>query len=826
MSETIETPPVDPATVVADDPQGTGGIEEQRIEFDAYLKTRYPNEAASGFPRPMILGATWPITSADVGINNTEVWDPDDGVVIIIPLYSGMTLNEQLKFCWGDRTATVTIQQVDINNKYASGRWPSSAITEGKLDVFYKVLRNGKWVESQKLSTLVRFGQPGHEGSGTPSELPKPIITKPASGKVGLNEAKADIEVTIPAYKRMSEFDTVWLHWGDEVIKYVVRKAEIGKSIVVKVPESVVLAAGDSDALPVYYFVSDEVDNESEWSADTHAKVEVAALTFVAPNVIDPREPGNTAQSIMDLDKSGGEGLQIKASGFQVHDTIAVKWRSTTESGMVELLDLGTVDIKSADEVVQFTVAQEKLRFLTGGSGHAYYEVTRNGVVTVSKSAHVSFVGSLSDSPPAPTIEGAESVEMGWWVDADLPFAFAVVPKSANLVDGDMVNVVMRGTAADSTTLLLIPRNHRVTESQAGKELKLRLKGASFLKPLDGGFVDMYYTIKRGSGKVESIRERFYIGYIQETLPAPTTEIDLSPSNNVLDPTRPDYAHGVYVEIPELANVPTPCTFTLVWETSAGGYHEQEQKIEVGDEVTAFLVPAEELKLDGKAIEVTVYYIVSQEDKPDRASADLIFTIATPDLLIAPFEVSSATMYLRGGVVEMMQMQNNAWRVVAPRVNGVHARTQQRIPMGGKPPFRYQSSNPAIAAVDGSGRVWPKRSGSVSVTITDSKNNVVSYPVQVSYCFKVLVGQGNYNLLDAEKLVRDYYGTYVSADVMQDLHTLYGYPLPLGRHTWTGQRLHWHGGGSGYFYHMTTKQLHSANTNNTNVLGAMMMQPI
>ena len=822
MSDTSTIPTVDPATVVADDSNGTGGIQDQRTAFDAYLNTRYPNETANGLPRPMILGATWPINSADVGLDNAEVWDPDDGIVIIVPLAADIVPGDRIELRVGRRTARGPISAQDVQNGYISTGAASRAIPEGRFDISYTLYHGDTASASRTLSVLALFGQPGHEGSGTPSELQAPTITTPASGHIGQREAAAGVEVTIPAYPRMRVFDTISLFWGDVVIDHEVQPREVGRPIVIRVDQATVRAAGDSDELPVYYFVTDEVGNESEWSADAVARVAVAELHFAAPSVIDPLQPDN-AVATLNLDNSGSSGLQIKAGGFQPADKVTVKWRSTRENGMVDTLEFGPVDIASADEVVQLTLPRERLWNLAGGSGRGYYEVTRNGVITVSQSAHVNFVGTLTDTLPAPTIEGAQSVERGWWVDADLPFAYAVIPRSANLAHGDRVSLVMRGTTASGRPLVSSPRAHTVGSGQGENELRMRIDSARFLKPLEGGFVDMHYTIRRGSGQVESIRERFYIGYIQETLPAPTTEIDLSVSNNVLNPTLPAYTHGVYIDIPALLNVEPPYTLTLVWETSEGGYYEQELPVAARDEANTFQVPAEELRLNGNAVEVTVYYIISQENMPDRASADLEFTIATPDLLTPALQVSSATMYLRGGVVEMMQMQNNAWRVIAPRVSGVHARTQQRLPVGGRPPYRYQSSNANIAAVDGSGRVWPKRSGSIAVTITDSASNVVSYPVHVSYCFRVLVGQGNYNLLDAEKLVRTYRGTFVTGDALSDLHALYGYPLPLGRHTWTGQRVNYD---VGCFYHMATKQPMLANTNNPTVRGAMMMQAV
>jgi hypothetical protein len=828
MNEQIEPVATDLSTTVTDDAEGAGDIKAQRVSFDAHLVERYKNEAPSEYPRPMILGARWPIHSADVGIDNAEVWEPDDGVIVIVPFYTGMAKGDKLHVVWGSDFVFKTVTDADVSNQYVSLVVPSNKVKEGKVDVRYFVQAKKTMGGSEALSVLVRYGQPGHDGNGEPTELQAPSITKPANNKVGKDEAESGVEVTVPAYKRMAEFDTISLFWGDEIVSHVVSAGEVGKSIVIKIDKGVILAAGDAAQLPVYYFVSDEVGNESEWSADAFAQVQVTTLTFAPPAIIDSAATGSASVSTLNLDEWSGDELSftVPAGQLKVNDKVSLKWKSTTEKGLVETLELGVVDIASEGEAARFSLPKSKVWNLAGGSGRAYYEVLRNGVVSNSQSAHISFIGTLVDTLSALTIEEAENIERGWWLSADEPYINAMIPQSANLKAGDRIEITMRGTAADGSTLLTVPRRINITETQQGKMLRLRLSGSKYLKPLDGGFADIYYTLVRGSGKVESTRQRFYIGDTQETLPAPNLEVDISASNNILNPTLPEYSTGTYVELPDLSQVTAPYSITLVWETSVGGYHEQTQNIKKGEAPTDFQVPETELKLNGKPVEVTVYYIVSQDNKPDQASADLKFTIATPDLLIAKLEVNQGRMYLQGGATELWQMVNNVWTYRVPTGSVRTLRSQQRLPSGGKAPFRYQSSNPSVATVDGLGRVWPRRTGWTSITITDSEKQTVSYPVSVSSCFRVMVGQGDYSLLDAERLAVNLSGYYVSLDLIEDLHSIYGRPLPLGRHTWTGQRYHSHGAGSGYFYHIQQKALYFANTYDPTVKGAMGLQLI
>ncbi|MGX1021539.1 hypothetical protein AB7M33_004215 [Pseudomonas sp. Y3 TE3536] len=837
MSSTMIAPPVNPNSIV---PGSPAGIDDLRIEFDLHLKSRYPKEAISDYPRPMVIGATWPVSIADVGINHEEVWDPDDGVVVVIPAFKGMAVDDWIIADWSGKRVPAKVVAGDVSNQYLTVIVPSAFIKEkDDAQVKYYVTRKdsaglyGTVGTSQVLIVKVRFGQPGHVGNAAPVPLNAPTLTTPAMGPVGESDAKSGVQVTIAAYTGMAAFDTLVLYWGHETVEHSVQAAHVGKPIVITVPEATVLAAGDSKDLEVDYYVVDEVGNESEWSVTTRVQVAVSKLKFAAPTLSDLEDLKRTIVQPFNLDIYGSRGLEIKADpgNFQPGDTVTVKWKATTEAGLAQASDLGTVDITAAGEVLNFTLSHTELWGLANGSGSAYYEVKRNNTVTLSQSATLDFIGTrASNALPAVSIDGAESVDNGWWTDSDLAVADLVIPKLANLVKDDVVDVVMRGVAADGRSLGFKPRKHRVTKVQVGSELRLRLDGPKFLLPLEGGYVDIYYTVKRGKNKVKSLYQRFYVGYLAETLPAPTTETDLSGSNNVLDPCRPEFTHGVYIALPDLSAVKGDYTLQMIWKTSEGGRHEQSQDIDADDTPTSFQVPAAELKLNGNPIDVVVYYIVFQANTPGRASADLEFTIATPAMLVAPLDVSQAPMVLRGGAIEMCQMVANAWAVIPPKVNGNIARSQQRLPTGGTPPYTYASSAPAIARVDADGRVWPLRNGDVTITITDVAKKTISYPVQVSYCFRVLIGPGSYNLVSAERFVSAESALPVNDDLIPDLRVLYGAQLPLNRHTWTGHRLfperYNNGPGSGSFYHVATKTIHFANSYNTNVTGAMAMKPV
>jgi uncharacterized protein (UPF0254 family) len=68
-----------------------------------------------------------------------------------------------------------------------------------------------------------------------------------------------------------------------------------------------------------------------------------------------------------------------------------------------------------------------------------------------------------------------------------------------------------------------------------------------------------------------------------------------------------------------------------------------------------------------------------------------------------------------------------------------------RTASGGVPPYRYTSSNPAVAEVNiSSGRVISKGNGSAIITVSDGANQTASYPVSVSNVYRIF-GTGAFN---------------------------------------------------------------------------------
>ncbi|WP_191831818.1 Ig-like domain-containing protein [Pseudomonas fluorescens] len=818
---------LNPADVVADDDSGSLGIPEQLQAFADELKKKYPKDDPSLLARPFVLESTWPIVSADIGISDHMVWQPDDGVMVVIPLSKNMGESDLVSVWWNGSIVVnerITRAQLQQGNAYIAFNVPSKKVPIGKGRLSYEVYGGKLQGTSAPLTTLVRFGQPGHTGTGAPVELPAPLVAKPASGLIDAAQAKAKVKVTIPAYVNMREHDRIHLYWGDEVYEHTVQQGEVGQAIVIEVTEDIIRAAGDSDALPVYYFVADEVGNESEWSADTFLHVDLNGNGLKAPEILDPANASqNGAVSVINVDNISVADLQIKVEtvgNFQLGDRVRLQWSGTTVGGQTSTLDLGPEEVKVLGKPLLFTVANSEVTSLAGGAGKASYVIERGTLKLTSKDSYVSFTGTPPSGLPAPIVDDADDD----WIEADRKTVHVIIPQEAGLKAGDEVTVTWRGTCADGSALLKKTKTYRVTSTHQGKPLPRRFSGAAVVKPVDGGFVDIFYSVKRGTASRDSDRIQIFVGDLQETLAAPTTDPGLA--NAVLNPTDDDFRMGVDIEVPTPSSLQPPYKVTVVWSTSAGGYFEDEQDVGANDQPSPFLIPADELELKGnQPVEVTVYYIISQDGKPDHASADLEFKIAEPNMLIAPLTVNQGVMKIDGGALEVFQQRGNAF---APAGWSISAKyqvpSQQRLPQDGLPPFTYQSGNTNVATVDKNGQVSFVRNGSTTITITDARQDKASYRVEVVGCFNVYLADGNHNLNTALAWCNQHGLRASSTKEQLSLMDKFGNPAPISRHSWTCIRLNYD---AGWFYHATQRSWgYYANTTNGGVLGAMAVKSV
>lgn len=647
-----------PGTVPQDAPvtvDGVASIDEELKNFAAYVKSKYPNTAAEKLQRPYVDDVVHPAASEDFGISD-ELAGAGDVVNILVPLDTKTAEKDMLALFWGGTMVAGGVIAGIEAGKYKSFKVESKNIPEGSSSLYYGVYKaGGAYLESPAVSTLFRKGQPGVKGAkGVGLELSAPDVAKPASSIVGPVEAKAGIKVTVPPYLSMHENDVISLYWGGQEISHTVTKDQVDKPIELIVPESAIKAAGDSKALPVYYYVSDVVENESEWSEDAIVEVSIAGVSLSAPEVLTGEgtviATGEIETSSILLDYVA---LQFPGK-FQEGDSILLHWTGTTEQGQSTSRDFGPLLVTDAAKPQQIQVPYNEWWPLGGGSAQFSYTLTpKAGSTVTSKKGYINVKG-MASLLPVPTIHKTED----GWVDANLKFINVLIPLAANLQAQDEITLFWHGTKSDGSSLSIPVKKVPVTQNMTGSQISIRLAGAAFLKALEGGFVNVSYQVARAKQVFKSEVTTYQVGEPVESLPAPTTELSLS--NGIVDPDDDEYEFNMVIEIPAGVEQPAPSTLYLHWETSEGKYYHDELKVPLGNGGPfRFTVPRTAYELTGAApVKMTVYYAVEWPGKPLATSADLVFTVATAAMQKSFISAPVVPLAL-GGVLNLTSIIDN-----------------------------------------------------------------------------------------------------------------------------------------------------------------------
>lgn len=591
-----------------------------------------------------------------VGVNYNMAHTNARGLLIIIQRYSNMRIGDWIEVFWGDDTLPVasdrlqTQEQVDqLFPMYV----PSEKVKEGVFDLWCKVTRAGGGNEdkSTPLSVLSRLIFPG--GTDPEPEKPghqhlvPPKAKVPPSGVIGEDEAKAGVEVEIEVYPNMREYDQIRLSWGGEFVLHDVQPAEVGKPVVITVPEATIRAAGDSDALVLTYRVTDEVNNpSSDWSERSTLKTEVGVGLLPAPYIFNP-DPGADPEDVIDLDALGDADLEIEVdtprTDFEVDDVITVTWLGSSTHGETLEFTPPSQTVSRVGRTLVFSIPNDKLFALGGGRGVASFVNTRGTDDTPSKRSFVSIAGVIP-VPAKPDLLEAT----GGSLDPTLVEATVQVPAQVNLVRGDRVTLTWLGTRANGTPLLHTEIK-TVSTSQAGKALAFHIQGAANLAPLDGGSLALSYQLKRRDldTPLDSAHEVLQVGDARAALPAPSTR-PLVPGGK-LDPDA--YPRGIEVIVQPYTNMKQDQDMYLEWTSTVGQPYYDDVPVTPGQETIFEVSPAQLRANDGGA--VLVGYRITEAGQPDRYSEYLELQVGAGEKvdLLAPEVVEAQDGILNPGVV-------------------------------------------------------------------------------------------------------------------------------------------------------------------------------
>lgn len=564
---------------------------------------------------------------ADGGLNHHALENHDSGLLVLILQYNNMRAGDWIEIFWGNG---VSVASDAVLPEHVGANFPlfieADNVPEGLHEVYYVVTRVGSdnKERSAPLNILVRRDLPGGTDPNPITEpnerLLPPQPQLPPGGVIDEEAARNGIKVIIPAYVNMREYDLITLSWGGTTVSREVAPGAVGQAVEIMVPEAVILEAGDSPALLLAYRVMDEVHNDSDgWSMPEYVDVDVDKSRPGAPYIVNPDDDADP-YDLIDLDVLGDSDLTVNVmilpgQGIAKGDSVVLEWTGTTFQGQEIVFRSEPKSLPQVPWSLAFEVPNADVRGLGRGRGMASYTVSlADGTEKVSRRAFVSFTG-VEQKLPRPTVREAA----GGSLDPALPQATVVVPGEV-LEAGDWVVMTWLGIQASGSPVLYTDQR-QVSSGSAGNPLPFPV-AANYIKPLDGGRLEVYYEINRAGldTPLVSEREHLQVGEAQSALPAPG--VSPAASDGWLDPDNlPD---GVSVVIAPYANMRAGQTVYMDWRATVGGNAFDSMPIisfSVGKPVV-FPILLKQLQENAEG-DVEVWYRVEEPGQPTRRSESL-----------------------------------------------------------------------------------------------------------------------------------------------------------------------------------------------------------
>ena len=534
-----------------------------------------------------IPGSTGALDSGELGINLAAAQKnfPDRGLQVRINPWTNMAPGDRLNVILTDNSGPVIVASKSINigeeNQIVTAFIASSRLKEGSYSISYNVLRTGASTPepSVPVDIYVKLTLPGgqDQNGDTPGHsallfrLPEEVI---ANG-VDKEMAMAGIKVTILPYMHITELDIIDLIWGSQHIRHEVSNAQaenpIQNPIEIVVDYETILAAEDSDELPVAFEVYDLVDNQSEdWSAEQRIVVDTASNRLLPPI---PRKlvNGNT----LDLDLLEGETTDVAVACFPPEfssgDNLVLTLKGTTIAG-VAVLETYAQRIENVPSVYDIPVSVALLRTLVKTTVSFSYELTKgNGSGTFKSKATFAIVTGQPYLLKAPTAIDASAGAL----DPDLIETTIEIPFDASMNAGDSIDLQWLGTLPDGSIYLPKLRPHLITGSEwsAQQPINMYIDG-QHLKLIEGGTLELFYILMSSDSERKSLHTaRLNVGEPRAELPAPHVD----KVDGVIDPEL--FPRGVTLIVPMYNGIEAGDTVHYNWVGSKTGKTEDWIKL-------------------------------------------------------------------------------------------------------------------------------------------------------------------------------------------------------------------------------------------------------
>lgn len=571
---------------------------------------------------------------AQVGVNKGMV-NSVRGMQVFVQPYPNMLAGDLIEVFYG--TSNIAAVKVSVREEQLGQNIetyiPAKKVLEGVHDLYYVITRVGSTNKESSLvlKVLARLKYPGGndpepDRAGHYKLLPPFLTSPPIGGVVGEEDIKDfidgelyGVEVTVPAYPNMREYDTIRLSWGGSIVEYIVQPDEVGNDLVIEVDAELIYEAGDSEKLVLVYWIWDEVFNPaSDWSLRGYIEVSIDPNKLLPPIIVNPDSQAVEGDPI-DVALVAQDGLEVQVAalsvfGFKARDEITLYWVGTTAQG--QIIALNYSQKLSSPRILVFKIPYAHVQMLARGFGRTWFtrKPDKSNVVQTSRRVGTSFIGAAVKLPSPQVTEAVDGV-----LEATLATATVVVPAAAQLEKDDFIEITWRGTGSDGSTLLYKDAK-TVTSASAGKDISFAVNGPQNIQPLSGGSLEVSYTVSRqGLGRpLESQALTLQVGVAQLELPAPRCP---QAQDGELDP---DVLASVDVIIEPYTGMKLDQTIRVVWSDAGGTFFDDLMKVtknNLDKQVTFTFEHAEWSNY--LTVAADVYYQVIEDRQPTRVSAML-----------------------------------------------------------------------------------------------------------------------------------------------------------------------------------------------------------
>jgi hypothetical protein len=427
-------------------------------------------------------------------------------------------------------------------------------------------------------------------------------------------------------------------------------------------------------------------------------------------------------------------------------------WMGRSESGANVMHDeLKTVASSDVGSGTRFIVPDEKVSLLAGGSVEIYYTVnTFARAFFTSPSLFLPVGVERVDPLPLPTLKEAENniLDPANAVDG----ATVVIGAGANVREGEKLTVRWSGPKGSDSKAQLI------TAEQAGSEVSLVFASA-LVSVNDGQTVQVSYSVARVSGVVQD-SDTLEVKILSAALDLPAPTMDTVGPDGVL---RPSLISGPQATVQATYRGMLAEDKARVRWVGKTRYDGPEQEVGASTRLT-FGIPKTFIdESEGGAAQVS--YLITRKGV-EMESHTLELQVREGLVLDTSPAPLTGKVYLLPGRPDVLPAFPSGTTV-------------KRAASGGRPPYTYTSSNPAVAHVDGEGLTSVRGNGGATISVTDASGESKSYTVAVTGVIECH-GVGSGNLTQMSSAASRIGGRIPSIHELIEIHNAFGNRWPMG----------------------------------------------